>query len=249
MPVFHACDSSECLCAPPCGSLSLAIALSVNVVQPLPAELFQALEDRADAIEGARTSANTKVISQRVPAAYVKGATHDWYLLTSSAPHPDLSKALGSPKTSSNSYYLFADDRGQRRQEAASLTGAGRLRGGIPNGDLFQTFPTAHRLLAEWVRDDATHTSSGSFVGMSERFLDLGSAPFPAKGRDTSNDVDTDKGVTQPWDNRWYQLVSLSDFGANIAYMVMLFYSTTQPRNMSLKCCNSVSLFARDFRS
>ena len=81
-----------------CGSLSLAIALSVNVVQPLPAELFQALEDRADAIEGARTSANTKVISLRVPAAYVKGATHDWYLLTSSAPHTDLSKALGSPK-------------------------------------------------------------------------------------------------------------------------------------------------------
>ena len=77
-----------------CGSLSLAIALSVNVVQPLPAELFQALEDRADAIEGARTSANTKVISLHVPAAYVKGATHDWYLLTSSAPHTDLSKAV-----------------------------------------------------------------------------------------------------------------------------------------------------------
>ena len=208
-------DSPERLPSPSQRRLSLVtlvIFFPFVKTESMPASFFESLERREGVLRGEDRPGHHHVIAQRVPAASVRGSSNDWYLLTNRLhPPPAVVSALGTAAgdRSVNSYYLFTDVQGHVISSQDDCTGSRSLRCGLPVGDLFSTFPMAERLVAEWRWDDAHQHTSGAFVPLSERFLSVGAAPYPTRTCGSScNEVDISRGVSEPFGNRWYMLVS-----------------------------------------
>ena len=170
---------------------------------PAPA-FFEALEAGTVVSAGTDPAAPLAVV-QRVA---VRGSPSEWYLMITSgkgALDADIARVLGGVK-STRSYDLVVGDK---------LTGTGKRCGGLFAEDLFLTVPTPHRLVAEWVWDDAATKMSGKFMALSERLLNIGTGalPYPTSSKECKA-VDSARGASEPEGARWYNLLS----GAALRY-------------------------------